>query len=97
MDKVYAFTNFTQGSVFASAPGPLGAQNRDSGYTPLWQMVTVTWLAGHAPQTLRSQEQLLSAAEKGQVKLFETNVVLNCPIVQRGAHDALPGTSMLGR
>ena len=91
VDKVYAVTNFSQGSVFASAPAPVGPASADKAYTPLWQMVTVTWQAGHTPRPLTSQEQVLAAAEQGQVRLEETRVVLNCPIVQH-AGTALPGT-----
>ncbi len=97
VDKVYAVTNFEQASIFASAPGPVGALNRDAAYSPLWQMVTVTWGAGRAPRTLKSQEQVLAAADAGDVTLLTTPVVLNCPIVQRGARDALPGVRILFR
>lgn len=97
VDKVYAVTNFDQGSVFASAPGPVGALNRDTGYSPLWQMVTVTWAAGRTPRPLKSQEQVLAAADTGDVKLSTTTVVLNCPIIQRGVRDALPGARLLSR
>jgi hypothetical protein len=90
VDKVYAITNFKQASVFASAPSPVGPASTDTAYSPLWQMVKVTWLPGHAPQPLKSQEQVLAAAERGQVRLDETRVVLNCPIVQRGSA-VLPG------
>ena len=97
VDKVYAVTNFTQGSVFASAPLPIGALNQDTAYTPLWQMVTVTWVAGRTPQTLKSQEHVLDAAEKGLVQLVETTVVLNCPILQRVVGGPLPGAALLPR
>ena len=97
VDKVYAVTNFEQGSVFASAPDPVGALNRDTSYSPLWQMVTVTWAAGRTPRPLKSQEQVLAAADNGDVNLSLTTVVLNCPIVQRGARDALPGVSIVTR
>ncbi len=94
VDKVYAVTNFEQGSVFASAPLPMGPSNRDRAYSPLWQMVTVTWAAGSTPRRLASEEQVLAAAESGAVRLQATNVVLNCPIVHRGARGGLEGVSM---
>ena len=94
VDKVYAVTNFTQGSVFASAPNPFGHLNRDRAYSPLWQMVTVTWRAGQGPRTLKSEEQVLDAAEKGLVKLDATRVVVNCPIVQSAARGGLPGVTV---
>ena len=90
-DKVYVVTNFEQGSVFASAPLPVGPGSRDTAYTPLWQMVMVSWRAGPSPRPLKSQEEVLDAAEKGWVQLQPTPVVLNCPIVQRGGQGGLPG------
>lgn len=96
VDKVYAVTNFEQGSVFASAPLPMGPSNRDHAYSPLWRMVTVTWAAGQTPQRLVSEEQVLAAAEAGAVRLHATSVVLNCPIVHRGARGGLDGVSVPG-
>ncbi len=93
VDKVYGVTNFAQASVFASAPEPIGALNRDRVYSPLWQLVTVTWLPGQTPRTLKSEEQVLDAAEKGAVQLNVTRVVLNCPILQRASGGSLPGVS----
>jgi len=97
VDKVYAVTNFEQGSVFASAPLPMGPSNRDRAYSPLWRMVTVTWAAGQTPRRLVSEEQVLAAAESGAVRLQATNVVLNCPIVHRGSRGGLDGVSLPGQ
>jgi hypothetical protein len=94
LEKVYAVTNFDQGSVFASAPNPLGPLNRDPAYSALWRMVTVTWGEGQAAHVLKSEEEVLDAAEKGRVTLQITGVVLNCPIVGRGSKSNLPGASM---
>ncbi len=91
VDKVYAVTNFEQGSIFASAPSPVGPASRDTAYTPLWQMVKLTWRAGHTARLLKSQEEVLAAAEAGQLEQEPTPVVLNCPIVQRGGTGGLPG------
>lgn len=94
VDKVYAVTNFEQGSVFASAPLPMGAGNRLKAYSPLWRMVKVTWVAGQAPQRLTSEEQVLAAADRGAVRLDTTDVVLNCPIVHRGPLGGLEGVEL---
>jgi hypothetical protein len=95
VDKVYAVTNFKQESIFASAPFPMGSASRDTAYSPLWQMVKVTWAAGKAPQTLKSEEAVLAAVDSGAVTLEPTRVVLNCPIVHRGLKGALPGVSLV--
>ena len=92
VDKVYALTNFEQGSVFASAPDPVGHLNRDLAYSPLWQMIKVTWIDGAIRRELKSDEDVLGAAEKGEVSLDVTRVVLNCPILGRGTGGGvLPG------
>ena len=95
VDKVYSVTNLEQGSVFASAPTPIGHQNRDASYSPLWQLVKVTWASGAARRVVKSEEEVLAAAEKAEVQLDVTDVVLNCPIVSHGlAGGALPGVSV---
>lgn len=91
VDKVYAVTNFTQASIFASAPLPVGPLSRDTAYSPLWRMVKVTWVSASQATTLRSEEQVLAAAESGAVRLEPTRVVLNCPIVHRGPRGGLEG------
>ncbi len=94
VDKVYAVTNFRQESIFASAPYPMGSASRETAYSPLWQMVKVTWAAGRTSQTLKSEEAVLAAVDSGAVTLEATRVVLNCPIVHRGAKGALPDVSL---
>jgi hypothetical protein len=96
VDKVYAVTNVEQGSVFASAPLPMGPSNRDRAYSPLWRMITVTWAAGQTPRRLASEEEVLAAAESGAVSLQTTNVVLNCPILHRGSRGGLDGVVLPG-
>ncbi len=83
VDKVYAVTNFAQDSIFASAPDPVGPQSRDQAYSPLWQMVKVTWSDPGLARVMKSEEEVLAAAEQKQVQLETTRVVLNCPIVRR--------------
>lgn len=91
VDKVYAVTNFRQPSVFASAPRPVGPASSDAAYSPLWQMVKVTWQPGRPSRELRSEEAVLEAAEQGDVVLEATPVVINCPIIQRAGQGILPG------
>jgi hypothetical protein len=95
VDKVYAVTNFQQPSVFASAPRPVGSGSTDGAYSPLWQMVKVTWQLGRAPRELRAEEAVLAAAENGDVALEITPVVINCPIVQRSGQGHLPGAEVV--
>jgi len=94
VDKVYAVTNFEQASVFASAPNPMGHLSRETAYSPLWRMVTVTWKPGINARTLKSEEEVLDAVEKQLVTTAATDVVLNCPIVHRGALGGLVGVTI---
>lgn len=90
-DKVYGVTNHAQGSVFASAPSPMGHGNTDGAYSPLWQLIEVTWRPDQTARTLKSEEEVLEAAAQGAVTLAPTRVVLNCPIVGRSGRGSLPG------
>jgi hypothetical protein len=69
----------------------VGSASTDTAYSPLWQMVKVTWQPGRSARELRAEEAVLDAAEKGDVTLEPTPVVLNCAIVQRDGQGALPG------
>ena len=93
-DRVYGTTNFEQASVFASAPRPVGPANAYTAYSPLWQLVQVTWVDATQARTLRSEEEVLDAQDKGQITLQITRVVLNCPIIHRGRLGARPGVSV---
>lgn len=93
IDLVYKFPGGEQFNVFPSAPRPAGADNTNRSYSPLWLVVLVQWQPGHAVQTLRSEEAVLAAAERGAVRLTRTTVVVNCPVVIDAEGRALPGSS----
>ncbi len=93
LERVYAVIDSTQPTVFASAPGPAGPDNRGTVYTPLWRMVTVAWQPGRTPVELRSEEAVLQAEERRDVALHVTDVVLNCPVFEVVGRGALPGSS----
>ena len=96
-DKVYSVVNASQGSVFASAPAPVGWMSISRSYSPLWQLVKVTWLDPNSARELHSEEEVLAAAEGALVTLEETSVVLNCPIVHRNGQGDLRGVSLRER
>lgn len=88
VERVYKFAGNEQISVFQSAPSPTGATNTDRGYSPLWRVVMVRWLRPSAIRELRSEEQVLAAADKGDLALDVTDIVVNCPITR--SLDGLP-------
>jgi hypothetical protein len=91
VERIYSFTNFKQGGVLPSIPEPTGAGSTNKNYSPLWQMYAVTWLPGHEPHVLHSEEEVLTAADKGEVSIKQTNIVINCPVIFSEQGGALPG------
>jgi len=85
LERVYAFSDRSQASVFASAPEPTGFTSTNQSYSPLWLMYEVRWLPGHEPEVLRSEEAILSAEESGKVTIRRSDVVINCPVVNAPA------------
>jgi hypothetical protein len=88
--RVYAITNFSQGNILSALPLPSGSGNGNPEYTPLWQLIKVSWQAGHTPRLLRSQEEVLDAEEKKAVTLERTAIVVNCPVIFSPEGKALP-------
>jgi hypothetical protein len=91
VEGVYAIEGLAQPTVFPSVPEPVGAGSTHRAYSPLWRMVKVVWQAGRTPRELSSEEAVLDAEERGDVKLVFTEVILNCPVVAVDGEPALPG------
>lgn len=80
--KVYVFKNGIEGM------GPLGFQPDvfdnppgTEGYSPLRQIVFVSWIDGSAPRELKSLVELQDAESIGELTTEESNVVVNMPFV----------------
>jgi hypothetical protein len=93
-DDIYAVTNFAQSNILPSAPIPAGPKNTSAAYTPLWQVSTVTWVAGAKPYTLKSEADVRAAESARQVTVSKTNIVVNCPIVFTPEGGKLPGIEL---
>lgn len=79
---VYKFVDDTQITVFQSAPAPTGPGNIDASYSPLWRMVLVRWSKPGLARELKSEEEILRAADAQDLTLQVTNIVVNCPITR---------------
>ena len=94
LERVYVFVDGSQPTVFQSAPKPTGADNRDTGYSPLWRMVKVSWLRNGMHALYRDEESILAGADRGELVIDVTGVVVNCPIIRsvdgQALRDALP-------
>lgn len=91
VQRVYKFANEEQISIFQSAPNPVGSENRDRSYSPLWRVVMVRWNALAPKREFKSEEELLAAEEKKEVSLEVTDIVVNCPITRSGSSQSLKG------
>lgn len=91
IQRVYKFPNDEQISIFQSAPNPVGAENQDRSYSPLWRVVVVRWNSPALRRELKSEEELLDAAERKQVSLEVTDIVVNCPVTRSSSGTALRG------
>ncbi len=86
--------NVDQGSVLPSAPLPLGGANHSRAYSPLWELVAVHWLPGKMPVELHSEQEVLNAADAGNISLTPLHIIVNCPVLRVG-NDTLPDVSIL--
>jgi len=55
LERVYKFPKAEQISIFQSAPNPLGPENRDKSYSPLWRVVMVHWASPALVRELQSE------------------------------------------
>lgn len=81
VDDIYVVTNFKQYNVIPSEPYPIGPENTDPDYTPLWQVSNVAWNQGVPPRVLTSEADIRTAASNGELTINKTDVVLNCPVL----------------
>jgi hypothetical protein len=94
IERIYSFGNFKQGGVLPSIPEPTGPGNADRNYSPIWHVHKVNWVAGHTPRVLKSEEEVLEAADKGEVTITQTNIVVNCPVIFSPQGGLLPGAKI---
>lgn len=84
--RVYVFTNGVapdgprgpfgfQPDVFPNPPG-------DEGYTPLREVIRVTWADPQSARVLRSAAEVMGAALNGELALEPTGIIVNMPIVK---------------
>jgi hypothetical protein len=91
VERVYKFPNEDQISIFQSAPDPVGSENRDRSYSPLWRVVMVRWNNLALRRELKSEEALLAAEERKELTLEVTDIVVNCPVTRNARGQALRG------
>lgn len=91
LERVYKFPDGEQISIFQSAPHPTGATNTILEYSPLWRMALVRWLKPERVRELKSEAELFSAEDAGELSIQVTQVVVNCPVVRGSDRQTLRG------
>jgi hypothetical protein len=76
---IWAVTNGAAGqhNIVDTVPGR-------ADYSPLWQVMMVTFKSGVAPRLLTSADQVKQAAQAGDVTIQPTDTVVNCPVLDFG-------------
>lgn len=79
VDPLWHVTNgpVRQRNIIDNVPG----LNSPDDYTPLWQVVLVTWAPGRTPHLLKSAKDVAHEVAEGDVSLKSTNTVVNCPVL----------------
>ena len=82
---VYVFTN---GYLGMGPMGPLGGQPDifvnapgEAGYSPLRNIILVTWNEGSAISVLKSFDELKNAIDSGDISTEEAGIVVNMPFL----------------
>ena len=69
-----------------AAPGQiavLGSEPGESDYSPLWQTVIIRWKPGVTPQLLTSDNMILALAQKGELTITKTAVIVNATVIAK--------------
>jgi hypothetical protein len=81
--NIYEFTNGVEGTGPAGfQPNVADSEPGDAEYSPAWAVQHVTWADESEPRELTSEDEILAAAEAGELTIEATGVVVNCPFIQ---------------
>jgi hypothetical protein len=75
--------------IYQSDPGLPGGQPFISvidavpgdGFNPIWEEVQITFIGGHTPRQLFSDDEIAAAVAAGEIALTFTGEVYWCPVV----------------
>jgi hypothetical protein len=83
LSQAYAFTNGIPGKgPFGFQLPVLSAKPGDSGYSPLLQVNTVTWLDNSTAKELKSVQEIMTAEKNGILIVNKTGIVVNHPAIK---------------
>ena len=77
VNTIYATNDLDEEQDFA----PVIDAIHGDGFNPLWHQVLIVFNAGFAPHQFLSDEEVLAAADAGEITLVETDEVYICAVV----------------
>ncbi len=81
--QIFVFKNGVTGSgVLGFQPNVVDSIPTDPNYSPLWKINFVEWKDSTTATVLGSDDDIAAAVTQGKVTVTQTNVVVNCPIIQ---------------
>jgi hypothetical protein len=85
--SVYVFTNGvvpddTSSGPLGFAPDVFDSAPGDEAYTPLRELMRVTWSAEDDARVLSSEREVLDAEAAGEVDIQDTGIVVNMPMLK---------------
>jgi hypothetical protein len=77
LNTIYVTNDLDEEQDFA----PVIDAIQGDGFNPLWHQVLIVFNAGFAPHQFLSDEEVLAAADAGEITLVETDEVYICAVV----------------
>jgi len=79
----YVFLNGVQGEAPGGFQLPVAnAVPGDKDYSPLWQTNFVKWNDNATARELKSVEEIMNAQQNGELRITETNIIVNSPAIK---------------
>jgi hypothetical protein len=81
--NIYEFKNGIKGiGPEGFQPNVADSQPGELGYSPVWRINLVEWKQGVTPRELKSEIDIVTAQDKGELTIKPANVIVNCPFVK---------------
>jgi hypothetical protein len=84
INTIYAYADLDEEQPFA----PVIDAIQGEGFNPLWQQVLIQFNQGFTPHQFTSEEDVLAAAQAGEITLVTTDEVYICAVVRGTGHNA---------
>jgi hypothetical protein len=84
INTIYAYADLDEEQPFA----PVIDAIQGDGFNPLWQQVLIQFNQGFTPHQFASDEDVLAAAQAGEITLVTTDEVYICAVVGGTGHNA---------